>query len=96
MEYLVFTRALLTAALDGSLGQQEFRRDPNFGFDVPVSVPGVDDVLLDGQQDQGPRAVAAVGHGQLAVVILDDAAADGQAQPSATPAAMAAKIHSVR
>lgn len=41
------TRALLTAALDGSLSTVEFRRDPNFGFDVPVSVPGVPDVLLD-------------------------------------------------
>ncbi len=44
------TRALLTAALDGSLNQAEFRKDPNFGFDVPVSVPGVPDVLLDPRQ----------------------------------------------
>jgi phosphoenolpyruvate carboxykinase (ATP) len=41
------TRALLTAALDGSLAQAEFRMDPFFGFAVPVSVPGVDDTLLD-------------------------------------------------
>ena len=41
------TRALLEAALDGSLSTAEFRRDPNFGFDVPVSVVGVDDRLLD-------------------------------------------------
>jgi phosphoenolpyruvate carboxykinase (ATP) len=41
------TRALLTAALDGSLGEEEFRKDANFGFDVPVSVPGVAEVLLD-------------------------------------------------
>ncbi|MGY6548319.1 MAG: phosphoenolpyruvate carboxykinase [Roseinatronobacter sp.] len=41
------TRALLRAAMDGSLAEAEFRRDPNFGFDVPVSVPGVADVLLD-------------------------------------------------
>ncbi|MDN5785953.1 phosphoenolpyruvate carboxykinase [Pseudorhodobacter sp.] len=41
------TRALLTAALNGSLATGEFRKDPNFGFDVPVSVPGVDDLLLD-------------------------------------------------
>ncbi len=44
------TRALLTAALDGSLKGAEFRRDPNFGFDVPVAVPGVPDVLLDPRQ----------------------------------------------
>ena len=44
------TRALLGAALDGSLNGAEFRKDPNFGFDVPVSVPGVDDRLLDPRQ----------------------------------------------
>ncbi len=41
------TRSLLTAALDGSLTQGEFRKDPNFGFDVPVAVEGVADILLD-------------------------------------------------
>ena len=41
------TRALLNAALDGSLKNAEFRKDPNFGFDVPVSVPGVDNSILD-------------------------------------------------
>ncbi len=41
------TRALLTAALDGSLAKGDFRRDQNFGFDVPVSVPNVADTLLD-------------------------------------------------
>ena len=47
------TRALLTAALDGSLANGAFRRDANFGFDVPVSLAGVDDALLD------PRATWA-------------------------------------
>ena len=41
------TRALLNAALDGSLNNVEFRKDPNFGFEVPVSVPGVDQSILD-------------------------------------------------
>jgi len=41
------TRALLNAALDGSLNDAEFRIDPNFGFKVPVSVPGVDSKILD-------------------------------------------------
>jgi phosphoenolpyruvate carboxykinase (ATP) len=47
------TRALLNAALDGSLNSAEFRTDPNFGFEVPVSVPGVDSQILD------PRATWA-------------------------------------
>jgi phosphoenolpyruvate carboxykinase (ATP) len=41
------TRALLNAALDGSLNGAEFKKDPNFGFEVPVAVPGVDSKLLD-------------------------------------------------
>jgi len=41
------TRALLNAALDGSLAGVTFRKDPYFGFEVPVSVPGVDDAILD-------------------------------------------------
>ncbi len=41
------TRALLNAALDGSLKSVQFRKDPNFGFEVPVSVPGVDKSILD-------------------------------------------------
>ena len=44
------TRALLNAALDGSLNQAEFRKDPNFGFDVPVAVEGVDPTILDPRQ----------------------------------------------
>jgi phosphoenolpyruvate carboxykinase (ATP) len=44
------TRALLNAALDGSLNQAQFRKDPNFGFEVPVSVPGVDPSILDPRQ----------------------------------------------
>lgn len=47
------TRALLNAALDGSLNAAEFRTDPNFGFKVPVSVTGVDSAMLD------PRAAWA-------------------------------------
>jgi len=46
------TRALLNAALDGDLANVEYRKDPNFGFDVPVSVPaleaaGIDQSILD-------------------------------------------------
>lgn len=49
------TRALLNAALDGSLNSAEFRTDANFGFEVPVAVAGVDSQILD------PRATWADG-----------------------------------
>jgi phosphoenolpyruvate carboxykinase (ATP) len=39
------TRALLNAALDGSLKQGDFRKDPNFGFDVPSELPGCTELL---------------------------------------------------
>jgi phosphoenolpyruvate carboxykinase (ATP) len=41
------TRTLLTAALDGTLNAGQFRKDPHFGFEVPLSCEGVADVLLD-------------------------------------------------
>ncbi len=41
------TRALLTAALNGTMAKGEFRKDPNFGFEVPVAVEGVASILLD-------------------------------------------------
>lgn len=41
------TRALLDAALSGSLKDAEFRIDPNFGFAVPFAAPGVDPQILD-------------------------------------------------
>ena len=50
------TRALLTAALDGSLVNAEFRKDPNFGFDVPVQVQGVAELLLDPRRTWDDKA----------------------------------------
>ena len=47
------TRALLAAALDGSLNKAEFRTDANFGFAVPVAASGIDSAILD------PRATWA-------------------------------------
>ncbi|WP_430401993.1 phosphoenolpyruvate carboxykinase [Hyphomonas sp.] len=41
------TRALLNAALDGSLNKATFRKDETFGFMVPTAVPGVDARILD-------------------------------------------------
>ncbi len=40
------TRALLTAALDGSLKKTTFRTDPYFGLSVPTDVPGVEPDIL--------------------------------------------------
>ncbi len=47
------TRALLDAALSGKLKNVKMRKDPTFGFEVPVKVEGVDTSILD------PRATWA-------------------------------------
>jgi phosphoenolpyruvate carboxykinase (ATP) len=42
-----YTRALLNAAMDGVLDDVEMYEDPVFGFQVPVSVPGVPTEVLN-------------------------------------------------
>ena len=49
------TRALLAAALDGTLARAPMRKDPFFGFAVPTACPGLDARVLD------PRATWADG-----------------------------------
>jgi phosphoenolpyruvate carboxykinase (ATP) len=41
------TRALLDAALSGTLKSQPMRKDPIFGFEVPVALDGVDPKILN-------------------------------------------------
>ena len=46
----------LNAALDGSLKTAEFRTDDNFGFAVPVSVPGVEPTILNPRETWADKA----------------------------------------
>jgi phosphoenolpyruvate carboxykinase (ATP) len=41
------TRAIVRAALSGQLDDAPTRTDPNFGFEVPTAIEGVDPALLD-------------------------------------------------
>ena len=50
------TRALLNAALDGSLASVEMRVDPHFKFRVPVAVPGVDTKILNPRDTWADKA----------------------------------------
>jgi phosphoenolpyruvate carboxykinase (ATP) len=50
------TRALLRAALDGSLAKVAYREDPNFGLMVPVSVPGIPAEVLDPRQSWADKS----------------------------------------
>jgi phosphoenolpyruvate carboxykinase (ATP) len=44
---LPHTRAMLQAALDGTLGDVPMRRHPQFGLAMPTTCPGVPDAVLD-------------------------------------------------
>jgi phosphoenolpyruvate carboxykinase (ATP) len=50
------TRALLRAALDGSLAQAEFATDPFFGLAVPQNVPGVPAEVLNPRDSWADKA----------------------------------------
>jgi phosphoenolpyruvate carboxykinase (ATP) len=50
------TRALLSRALDGSLQNMEFRKEPFFGLSIPAHVPGIPDEVLDPRQAWADKA----------------------------------------
>jgi phosphoenolpyruvate carboxykinase (ATP) len=66
------TRALLNAALDGSLNHVEFRADENFGFEVPVSVPGVDSAILNPRNTWADKAGYDAAAAKLVKLFIDN------------------------
>lgn len=67
-----YTRALLNAALDGSLLKVKFRKDPLFGFDVPFSCDDVPADILN-PADSWPSADAhAKKYRQLATRFVEN------------------------
>jgi len=66
------TRAMLAAALAGELDDGEFRVDPVFGFDVPLSVPGIDDGLLDPRATWTDQDAYDLGARRLAGMFVDN------------------------
>ena len=50
------TRALLDAALSGALKSQPMRTDPMFGFQVPLSLTGVDPAILNPRDTWADKA----------------------------------------
>ena len=66
------TRALLNAALDGSLNAAEFRLDPYFGFQVPIGVAGVDPQILDPRATWADKAAYDVTAAKLVDLFVDN------------------------
>ena len=66
------TRALLNAALDGSLNDAEFHIDPNFGFKVPASVAGVDSAILNPRDTWADKAAYDATAQKLVGLFIDN------------------------
>jgi len=66
------TRALLTAALDGSLAKASFRKDENFGFEVPAALAGVDDALLNPRETWADAAAYDAQAAKLVKMFADN------------------------
>ena len=85
------TRAMLRAALSGDLDRVEYRRDPVFGFDVPIAVPGVEGELLDPRSTWADPAAYDEKARELARMFRDNfakfAAGAGEAVAAAGPRA---------
>ncbi|NBC21765.1 MAG: phosphoenolpyruvate carboxykinase [Alphaproteobacteria bacterium] len=66
------TRTLLNAALDGSLNEVDFRTDETFGFEVPVSAPGVDPKILDPRRTWADPAAYDAQAAKLAEMFIEN------------------------
>ena len=90
------TRALLSAALDGSLNDAKFRTDPNFGFEVPVLVSGVEASILDPRETWSDKAGYDRQAARLVTMFVDNFArfedhVDGAVRGAAPVLAVAAE-----
>lgn len=66
------TRALLSAALDGSLAAAPMQVDPYFGFAVPRNVPGVDTHILNPRETWADKAAYDVQARKLVQMFRDN------------------------
>ena len=67
---LPYTRAMITAALNGELAKVEFRKDENFNVMVPVSCPGVADEILNPRETWSDKAAYDVQAKKLAEMFV--------------------------
>ena len=63
---IAYTRALINAALDGSLQQTAMIEDPIFGIQVPTQCPGVPDEILQPRQTWSDKAAYDIKAKELA------------------------------
>ena len=66
------TRTMLSAALDGSLKEAEFRTDANFGFEVPLAIDGVENAILDPRATWSDKAAYDVQASALVEMFINN------------------------
>ena len=64
------TRAIVTAVLNGDLKNVEYRTDPVFGFEVPLTVPGVDSSVLEPRNTWADKAAYDAKYHELAAKFI--------------------------
>ena len=70
---LKYTRAMVTAALNGELEKAAFVTDPYFGVQVPTSCPGVpDEQMIPELQWQGDKAAYEAKAKELAKAFVEN------------------------
>ncbi len=67
-----YTRAMLTAALEGSLQKVKYVKDPIFGFEVPKSCPDVPSEVLDPASSWPSKKEYMKKYTQLAMRFVDN------------------------
>jgi phosphoenolpyruvate carboxykinase (ATP) len=86
------TRALLAAALDGSLRWVAFRKDPNFGFEVPMAGPTEAEALFDPRETWADKAAYDRAAAKLVVMFARNFAQyEAHVDPDVRDEAMAAE-----
>lgn len=84
---LPHTRALVRAAIDGTLALVPMRHDPIFGFEVPTSCPGVPSAILDPRSAWADAAAYDVQARRLADMFVENFRAFAGETPAEVQAA---------
>jgi phosphoenolpyruvate carboxykinase (ATP) len=84
---LSHTRAMVTAALAGQLDSVQFQKDPVFGFEVPLAVPGVPSEVLIPRNTWPDKAAYDAQAQKLAEMFRKNFAAFAAQVPEAVAAA---------
>ncbi|MEP7325928.1 MAG: phosphoenolpyruvate carboxykinase (ATP) [Gemmatimonadota bacterium] len=84
---LPHTRAIVRAALSGSLDQVRYRKDDIFGFEVPAEIPGVPAALLTPRETWSDKSAYDAQAAKLAGMFCDNFAKYASEVPEAVRSA---------